>query len=157
MAQLNTTARRAFNELRVGWQRDRILRSPHPGSAPFPAVRVNFPDGSNLRLGSDATSQANSTNQDVIELTDDVTWVRGGHTFTVGTHDEFSRFATLFIQNLVRVLRFLSIDNLRAGVAQSFARTFSNTPDPQAVPPGRSTVGRLRGRPVAGHRPGDAH
>ena len=131
VAQLDSTARRALNELRVGWQRDRILRSPHPGSAPFPAVRVDFPDGSNLRLGSDATSQANSTNQDVIELTDDFTWVRGAHTFTVGTHDEFSRFATLFIQNLYGSYEFSSIDNLRAGVAQSFLRTFSNTPYPR--------------------------
>jgi hypothetical protein len=131
VAQLDSTARGALNELRVGWQRDRILRSPHPGSAPFPAVRVDFPDGSNLRLGSDATSQANSTNQDVIELTDDVTWVRGAHTLTVGTHDEFSRFATLFIQNLYGSYEFSSVDNLRAGVAQSFARTFSNTSDPR--------------------------
>ena len=67
VAQLDSTTHRATNELRVGWQRDRFLRSPHPGSAPFPAVRVDFPDGSNLRLGSDATSQANSTNQDVID------------------------------------------------------------------------------------------
>jgi hypothetical protein len=131
VAQLESTARGAFNELRVGWQRDRILRSPHPGSAPFPAVRVDFPDGSNLRLGSDATSQASSTNQDVIELTDDVTWVRGTHTVTVGTHDEFSRFATLFIQNFYGSYEFSNIDNLRAGSAQSFARTFSNTPDPR--------------------------
>ena len=92
---------------------------------------MDFPDGSNLRLGSDATSQANSTNQDVIELTDDVTWVRGAHTFTVGTHDEFSRFATLFIQNVYGSYEFSSVDNLRAGVAQSFARTFSNTSDPR--------------------------
>jgi hypothetical protein len=131
VAQLDSATRVAFNELRVGWQRDRILRSPHPGSAPFPAVRVDFPDGSNLRLGSDATSQANSTNQDVIELTDDVSCLRGAHTFTVGTHDEFSRFATLFIQNFYGSYEFSSIDNLQAGVAQSFARTFSNTPDPR--------------------------
>ncbi|HEU5256949.1 MAG TPA: hypothetical protein VFU28_13230, partial [Vicinamibacterales bacterium] len=59
----------------------------------------------------------------------DVTWVRGAHTFTVGTHDEFSHFETLFIQNLYGSYEFSNVDNLRAGVAQSFARTFSNTSD----------------------------
>jgi hypothetical protein len=131
VAQFDSTFRAATNELRVGWLRDRLLRSPHAGSAPFPAVRVDFPDGSNLRLGSDATSQANSTDQDVIEFTDDVTWVRGAHTFTVGTHDEFPQVTTLFIQNFYGSYEFSSIDNLRAGVAQSFARTLSNTSDPR--------------------------
>jgi hypothetical protein len=131
VAQLDSTAASLLNEFRVGWQRDRLLRLPHPGSAAFPAVRVDFTDLSNIRLGSDATSQANSTDQDVIELTDDVTWVRGAHTLTVGTHDEFSRFNALFIQNLYGAYEFSSIDNLRAGVAQSFALMFSNTSDPR--------------------------
>src|SRR5262249_32740155 len=131
VVQLNTTGARTFNEFRVAWQRGRVTRSQQPGQALFPAVRVDFTDGTGLQLGSDPLAHANGLDQDGVEVTDDFTWSAGTHTLTAGTHNEFFRFNSLFIPNLDGSYRFSSIDNLRAGFAQAFSRTFSNTSDPR--------------------------
>ncbi len=63
-------------------------------------------------------------------MTDDVTFVKGNHTFTVGTHNEFFKFWNLFIQNLYGQWEFFSIANFQAGDAQFYSHGFSNTSDP---------------------------
>lgn len=134
-AQLNTTFAGAFNELRFAVTRDRFSRTiPSPI---FPFVRVDFQDGLNVRLGAENSSHANQLNQDLVELTDDLTWVKGKHTITVGTHNEFFHFLNVFIANLYGNYEFSAattagaIANLRAGVAQLYNLNFSNTSDPR--------------------------
>ena len=85
-----------------------------------------------MRLGAENSSHANKLNQDIVELTDDLTLVKGKHTFTVGTHNEFFKFYNLFIQNLYGNYDPLQrrIANLQAGVAQLYNRNFSNTSNP---------------------------
>lgn len=75
VAQLNSTHNRLFNELRVGWQRQESGRADPAAYAPFPNVRVDMPEGS-LIAGSDGLSHANGLIQDVVEVTDDLTWVQ---------------------------------------------------------------------------------
>jgi hypothetical protein len=134
VAQLNTTLARAFNEFRVTYTSDRFARSiPSPI---FPFVRVDFADGLNVRFGAENSSHANKLNQDIVEVTDDVTWLRGKHTFTVGTHNEFLHFFNVFVQNLYGSYEFsgtttaAAIANLQAGFAQLYSRNFSNTSNP---------------------------
>jgi len=129
LGQLNSTWSRVFNEFRIMYQRERNLRT-NPGYAIFPYVRVDFPDGTNLRLGTENSSHANKLNQDIVELTDDVTFVKGAHTITIGTHNEFFHFWNLFIQNLYGQYEFSSIANFQAGIAQLYALGYSNTSDP---------------------------
>jgi hypothetical protein len=129
VAQLNTSlSNTAFNEFRITYQRERNLRGDQPGNTAFPSTEVDFPDGNNMVLGTETSSQANALNQDIVELNDDVTWVKGKHTVTVGTHNEFFKFYNLFIQNFYGTYRFSSVANLQAGLAQSFAHNFSNDP-----------------------------
>jgi hypothetical protein len=113
VGQLNSTFSSAVNEVRVAYQRIRDNRADIAGQQRFPFVQVDFTDGTNVRLGSENSSQANKLNQDITELTDDFTLVRGGHTITVGTHNEFYKFYNLFIQNLFGNYRFSSIANFR--------------------------------------------
>jgi hypothetical protein len=128
VTQLNSTFGSTFNELRVGYQRVRDAReNPTPI---FPYVRVDLADSNSVRLGSENSSHANQLDQDIIELTDDLTFVRGSHTWTVGTHNEFFKFRNLFIQNLYGNYEFTSIDNFRQGFAQSYSVSYSNTTDP---------------------------
>jgi hypothetical protein len=94
-------------------------------------VRVDLPDQSNVRLGTENSSHANKLNQDIIEVTDDVTWVKGKHTFTFGTHNEFFHFWNLFIQNLYGQYEFFSIATFQAGRAQFYSHGFSNTSNPE--------------------------
>src|SRR5262249_980718 len=54
----------------------------------------------------------------------------GNHAFTVGTHNEFFKFANLFTQQLYGEYIFNSVDLLDQGVAQAYTRNFSRTSDP---------------------------
>ncbi|PWT81331.1 MAG: TonB-dependent receptor, partial [Blastocatellia bacterium] len=130
VGQLNTTWNRALNEFRVTYQRERNKRT-NPGFETFPYVRVDLPDATNVRLGTENSSHANELDQDIAEITDDVTLLRGQHTITVGTHNEFFKFRNLFIQNLYGNYEFLSIEAFQAGLAQLYQVGYSNTSDPQ--------------------------
>ena len=130
VGQLNSTFSHVFNEFRITYTRDRFGRN-NPGNPTFPYVRIDLPDQSNVRIGTENSSHANKLNQDIIELTDDVTWVKGKHTFTLGTHNEFFHFWNLFIQNLYGQYEFFSIANFQAGRAQFYSHGFSNTSNPQ--------------------------
>src|SRR3954447_21992671 len=115
--QLNSTFGKGFNEARVYYQRERNVRGNNQDFARFPSVRVDFPDGTNVQLGTEFSSQANKLNQDVVEFTDDFTFLKGRHTFTVGTHNEFYKFWNLFIQGYNGDYRFSSIANFAAGIS----------------------------------------
>ena len=52
-----------------------------------------------IYFGTEYSSHANKLNQDIIEVTDDLTLVKGRHTISIGTHNEFYKFFNLFIQN----------------------------------------------------------
>ena len=130
VAQLNSTFRNSVNELRVTYQRIRDNRSDAAGQKPFPFVQVDFSDGTNVRFGSESSSQANRLKQTIAEFNDDFTVPRGRHTVTIGTHNEFLKFYNLFIQNLYGNYRFSSPANFLAGIAQSYSTNFSNTSNP---------------------------
>ena len=130
VAQLNTSFGKAYNEFRVTYTRDRFGRN-NPGLQLFPTVRIDLPDGLNVRIGTENSSHANKLKQDIVEVTNDLTFIRGSHTFTVGTHNEFFKFWNFFIQNLYGQWEFFSIANFQAGDGQFYSHGFSNTSDPQ--------------------------
>jgi hypothetical protein len=129
VVQLNTTFTQAYNEFRFAYTRDRFGRN-NPDLQLFPYVQIFFPDNLNIRLGTENSSHANKLNQDIVELTDDFTWIKGKHTITIGTHNEFFHFWNLFIQNLYGQWMFSSIQNFQAGTAFFYSHSFSNTSDP---------------------------
>jgi hypothetical protein len=131
VAQLNSSWGKAFNEFRITYQRERNNRGGQPGDAVFPEVRVDFPSGNYVYLGTEYSSHANKLNQDIVELTDDLTFLRGTHEFSIGTHNEFYRFYNLFIQYQYGGYRFSSAANFQSGIAQSYNHIFSNTSNPQ--------------------------
>ena len=130
VAQLNSSKSRFVNEFRFAYQVVRDNRGDVDGQPHFPFIEVDFPDQTNVRFGSENSSQANKLNQDVMELTDDLTMLRGKHTITIGTHNEFYKFYNLFIQNLYGNYRFSSIANYQAGIAQQYTLNYSNTSNP---------------------------
>ncbi len=126
VGQLNSTFDNRFNELRVTYQRERNKRDP--GKA-FPHIQVDLDTSTNFRAGAELSSQANELDQDIWEFTDDFTWLKGSHTVTFGTHNEFFKFRNLFIQNKFGQYRFASLDALQAGIAGLYVYQFSNTSD----------------------------
>ena len=128
VGQLNSRFGEAVNEFRVTYTRIRDFRTFDDR---FPAVTVRLADGTRFNLGTENSSHANELDQDAIEVHNDYTMVRGGHSYTFGTHNEFFKFRNLFIQNNFGNYDFASIDNFAAGVAQGFDHSFSLTGDPQ--------------------------
>jgi hypothetical protein len=128
VGQLNSRFGSTVNEFRVTYTRIRDFRT---FSNRFPFTVVRLPDGSRFNLGTENSSHANELDQDAVELHNDYTMVRGGHTYTFGTHNEFFKFRNLFIQNNFGNYDFSSIDNFAAGIAQGFDHSFSLTSNPQ--------------------------
>jgi hypothetical protein len=135
VAQLNSTlGNQLFNEFRLGWTTVRDNREVP--SVLFPRVEVNLNGcaGSSCRViaGSENFSVANALGQDVLEITNDLSFSRGIHAFTVGTRNEFFRFSNLFARNLYGRYLFSSIDGLRAGTPIEYEYSFFNENVPGA-------------------------
>lgn len=130
VVQVNSAFGSAVNEARVTFQRIRDRRAGQPDEdAPFPFVEVNLSAG-RVRAGRENFSAANELDQDVYEVSDDFTWLRGTHTITVGTKNEFFKFRNLFIRDFFGSYSFASLDLLEQGLAQSFDYSYSLTDDP---------------------------
>ncbi|MGE3177704.1 MAG: TonB-dependent receptor plug domain-containing protein, partial [Vicinamibacterales bacterium] len=127
VVQLNNAVGAKFNEFRFVYTRIRDYRDV---PVRFPAVQVFFPDNTSVFAGTERSSHANSLDQDSIELTNDFTFFTGKHTLTVGTHNEFFKFANLFTQQLFGEYVFNSVELFEQGLAQQYTRNFSRTADP---------------------------
>ncbi len=129
VGQLDSTFGNAVNQARVSFQRIRDRRGPR--SAPFPQVTIDLAGGEEIRFGTEQFSTANALDQDIIEIHNDLTWVRGRHQFTIGTHNELFRFRNLFIRDNFGVYEFTSPERFAQGLAQSYSYSFSRTSDPR--------------------------
>ena len=132
------------------YTRVRDQRGSSLGAAPFPSVRVDA--GARLRRerGHRELLRPNAIDQDIIELNDAFTLMKGKHTWTFGTHNEFLDLANLFIRDAFGSYRFSSLANFDAGLAQGSDRSFSATSDPaQRAAFKVRQWGVLRRRPVA--------
>lgn len=131
VAQLNSTlANQFYNEFRVGYSTVRDSREVP--STLFPRVEVSLPAGScqgstcRVYAGSENSSVANGLDQNSLEITNDLTFSRGIHSVTVGTHNEFFDFSNLFVQNLYGFYQFPNIQALQAGTPTSYQGAFFN-------------------------------
>ncbi|WP_303312095.1 carboxypeptidase regulatory-like domain-containing protein [Hymenobacter sp. BT730] len=100
----------------------------------FPQAQISD-KGRTLFVGSERSSVANELDQDIIELTDNVTKTFGKHNFTLGTHNEIFKFRNLFINNLNGRYDFSSINNFVNGAPSRVRATYSldpNNPLPDA-------------------------
>jgi outer membrane receptor for ferrienterochelin and colicin len=113
VAQLNSSfGGRYFNELRIG--RTTIDDVRKVGDL-FPFVTINLPNGRAISLGTENFSGKNVLEQDVIEVTNDLTFTAGRHTVTIGTHNEFFGFSNLFVRNAYGNYQFSSFENFMLG------------------------------------------
>ncbi|MBF9143460.1 TonB-dependent receptor [Hymenobacter properus] len=93
-----------------------------PG-AQGPAFRI-VDNGNTYNLGQETSSVANYLNQDIVELTDNLTKAFGKHTVTIGTHNEGFKFQNLFLNNGAGLYTFTSIDNFVNGRASSITSSY---------------------------------
>jgi len=124
--QVNSVFSTLFNEGRIGYQTIRDLRSV---PVTFPSVEVGptAPRAGEVLAGTERFSGANALDQDVLEITDDVTLLRGDHTLTVGTHNEIFEFKNLFLSDFYGYYYFPNLAAFDAGLATQYAISFANT------------------------------
>ncbi len=121
VGQLNSQWGRAVNELRVAYTTVRDHREPQPfETKAFPQVNVLLATGINIQSGREQFSGANQLDQDILEITDSLTLLKGGHTFTLGTSNQLFKFRNLFIRDFFGTYSFTSLANFAAGKAQSY-------------------------------------
>jgi hypothetical protein len=116
-----------FNEARISYT---TVRDNRGGKTRFPQISVELSSGDSIRAGTETYSTANALDQDILEIHDDLTFVRGDHTITIGTHNEFFDFDNLFIRNHFGEYDFRSLDDFERGWAETYDYSFSNTDDP---------------------------
>ncbi|MCB1051329.1 MAG: TonB-dependent receptor [Acidobacteria bacterium] len=124
-----------FNEFRVGYQ---TIKDRRTGLGdPFPWIEIEnvIDDAGNyheFEVGTERFSTANSLDQDIIEITNDLTFFVGSHTITVGTHNEFFTFDNLFIRENFGAYQFNSLDDFANGWAEQYDYSYSADPsDPK--------------------------
>lgn len=108
--QLNSTIAKSFyNELTVGYSTIDDHRED-PGAGRFPTVIINN-GGSQMVFGTEQFSQFNLLKQNILEITDNVTYFMGDHTFMAGTHNEFFSFENSFLPQYNGRYQFNSLTN----------------------------------------------
>ncbi len=129
VAAVNSTfGSNKFNEFRLTYQ---TVEDRRPPVSTFPWIEVEDLNRDlgyfeEFEAGSEPFSVRNALDQNVIELTDNFTWLMGNHTLTFGTHNEFFNFDNLFIQNAYGSYEFRTMDDFAEGIAWRYRWTFVN-------------------------------
>jgi hypothetical protein len=131
VGQLNSTFGKGVNELRLTYTRVRDNRSHAFTQPDFPAVTVVLTGSTTVVAGTENFSGRNELDQDIVEINDAYTLLKGQHAITIGTHNELLKVRNLFIRDAFGSYRFNSVDLFEQGVAQQYDRSFSATSDPQ--------------------------
>ncbi len=111
-------ASRFSNELLVGYQTIRDKRNL-PNRVPLILVGGDV-SGRTIGAGADRFSHDNSLDQDIIEVTDNVTFAAGEHLITVGTHNEFFHFLNHFFPASLGVWSFTDTTALKTGTPNRY-------------------------------------
>ena len=141
----------AGNELIVGYSR---IRDRRHAAVFAPQVQVDVPTltgvTARLRAGAENASQGTEVDQDIVELTDNVTFPLGRHRVTAGTKNEFYR-----ITESVRAELLRRVGVLEPGLARDAATPAAIRPASDSVVPStRSSTRRSSDstRRIAGRR-----
>lgn len=124
------------NELTIGYVRQ--VDEPTYKGNPFPTLYISTADTSKidignqtLVLGAEQFRHQNILEQDVFELTNNLSYFTGEHTFTVGVKLELFKFRNLFIPGNFGVYRYNSIADFINNVRPaSYEYRYSATSNP---------------------------
>ena len=112
------------NDILLGYTTVKDDRDPI--GDPFPYVIIEDASDGSIQFGSERFSTANFLEQSVFTLTDNFKIYRGSHTFTIGTHNEFSSFKNIFIGENYGKYTFLGVDTfLNNYNAEEYDRSYS--------------------------------
>lgn len=102
----------------------RIRDSRDVVAEPFPEVNLRVDDDRSIFMGIDRFSQANRLDQDLIEITNNFTYIRGDHEFTLGTSNQIFTFDNLFVQDIYGAYEFAPVPDPATGDTLSTIEAF---------------------------------
>ncbi len=115
------------NEFIAGYTSIRDRRTGLNGKSPEILVKES---GLSMSAGVDQYSSANELDQDILEISDNFTYLMGNHVFTVGTHNEFFSFRNLFIGAFHGYYEFANLTDLQNDKVSYYSHKYSRTSDP---------------------------
>ncbi|HET7436622.1 MAG TPA: TonB-dependent receptor [Thermoanaerobaculia bacterium] len=131
VAQLNSTfGASLFNEGLVNLT---TIRDERAVPVVFPGIEIggSGPRNADILAGTEQFSGANGLDQDILEVTDNLTWLRGAHTITVGTHNEFFTFKNLFLSSFYGHYYFPTMADFLALNPSQYFISFATGDDPR--------------------------
>ncbi|MBN2639085.1 MAG: TonB-dependent receptor [Bacteroidales bacterium] len=137
VAELNSTiSNSVYNEARVGLT---MVRDNRDVAYLAPNVYIknlggSFDSNTNLwsqgsvssYIGTENYSGANALNQDIYVIEDNLSWYKGNHTFTVGTHNEIYKMYNLFIPSSTGSYYYNSLNDFLNDNAYMFTYQYSD-------------------------------
>ncbi len=122
VAELNSRFAGGFsNKLILTYTAIRDARAVAGAAGPAYQIQDN---GITYSLGQERSSVGNQLDQDIGEVTDNLTKAYGKHTITLGTHNEGYKFRNLFLNNAAGYYTFSSIANFEQGRASGVQQSY---------------------------------
>ncbi len=125
-AELNSRTTRLANRFFVSYNRFRDSREPF--SAPFPTIEIGEGGVTYTTAGHEPFSIHNILDQDVYQLTNNVSLFRGSHVYTIGAN--FERFSFFNAFNIFRHGVFFLPGSIPIGSTFSSVQEFLDATDP---------------------------
>lgn len=119
--ELNSRLNRFSNKLILTYSAIRDSRGVFGQAGPAYQIQDG---GITYNLGQERSSVGNALDQDIVEITDNLTRNFGKHTITLGTHNEGYKFRNLFLNNAAGYYTFSSISNFVNARASSVTLSY---------------------------------
>ncbi len=127
VAELNSRlSDNVSNELRMGWTQVRDRRDVD-NYLPYVIIQGVGGGKSTATIGTEQYSGANALNQDIYTLSDNVTWYKGEHAVTFGTHNEIYKIYNLFLSNVTGTYTYNSLEDFEQNRANKYQYNYSDT------------------------------
>lgn len=114
------------NELRAGYT---FVTDGRDTERLLPYVEIGglcATGGAKAYIGTDRFAGANSLSQHTVTLTDNLTWYKGRHTLTFGTHNEFYRSHVVYVANSLGYYVYNSLEDFENDMASQYAYNYTD-------------------------------
>ncbi|MBO0936564.1 carboxypeptidase regulatory-like domain-containing protein [Fibrella sp. HMF5335] len=103
------------NSLILGYSTIHDYRTPLSNQPSFPQVEIAY-NGGTILLGNDREATVFNMKQNTFEITDNLSFFKGKHAFTVGTHNELYSIDYGFVNSLNGRIAYSDFNTTTAGV-----------------------------------------
>ncbi len=142
----NSTVAQLFTVLGDRWENEVLLNLEYINDERDPEVtfgQVTVEASFDFLVGAERFSQANSLDQTIFQITDNLTGRFGDHRVTFGTHNEIYSFTNLFEPGLLGLWTFDSITDLQNNTPSDYVKRVPVSGVSEEELPAKFTVAQL--------------